>query len=77
MDYKRLPAVLLAAEFHQRYITSILKPAQDWEKDKLLGGIHKLYQDLYLRRSALFKPLWAVSKVVLKEALARASGTRA
>jgi hypothetical protein len=68
MDYQQLPAVLLAAEFHQRYLSSILKPAQKWEKAKLLGDIAPLYQGIYQGRSRLFVPLWDISKIILAHA---------
>lgn len=67
MDYDRLPAVLLAAEFHQKYISMILKPPQRWPKDELRRGISLLYRRLYEQRSELFKPLWKVSKAILAE----------
>lgn len=68
MDYLQLPAVLLAAEFHQRYISAILKPAQSWEKRKLQSEIVATYRSLHLERSRLFEPMWRISKVVLDEA---------
>jgi hypothetical protein len=68
MDYLGLPAVLLAAEFHQRYISAILKPAHRWGKEKLHSEIAELYRDLYTRRSKLFEPLWLVSKAILDRA---------
>ncbi|HAV63798.1 MAG TPA: hypothetical protein DCY13_15715 [Verrucomicrobiales bacterium] len=68
MDYQRLPAVLLAAEFHQRYITAVLRPAQRWSQAQLEAGIAGVYRELYLQRSRLFEPLWAVSRVILKQA---------
>lgn len=72
MDYLRLPAVLLAAELHQRYISKILKPAQQWAAPQLKSSIADVYKDIYLRNSArnvrLFEPLWRISQVILKEA---------
>ena len=62
------PQVLLAAEFHQRYISSILKPAQRWNKTKLRAEIFSLYEGLYLSRSRLFQPLWPVSRLILRQA---------
>jgi hypothetical protein len=67
MDYDRLPAVLLAAEFHQKYISMILKPPQRWPQDDLRRGISMLYRRLYEQRSELFKPLWKVSEAILAE----------
>jgi len=71
MDYLQLPAVLLAAEFHQRYISAILKPAQRWEKGKLQSEIIAVYRSLYLGRSQLFEPMWIISKVILENAHAK------
>jgi hypothetical protein len=69
MDYGQLPAVLLAAEFHQRYISAILKPAQRLEKQELKSEIASVYWGLYGGgRGPLFDPLWKVSQVILKEA---------
>jgi len=68
MDYLQLPAVLLAAEFHQRYISAILKPAQKWEKEKLQSEIVATYRRLYLGRSHLFEAMWKISKLLLEEA---------
>jgi len=68
MDYLNLPAVLLAAEFHQRYISAILKPAQQWGKAKLQADVVDLYYRLYQGRGPIFDPLWQVSKVILAHA---------
>lgn len=68
MDYSRLPAVLLAAEFHQRYISSILKPMHSWERERLEIEMPDFYAQLYLERSKLFEPLWSVSKVIFERA---------
>ena len=67
-DYLNLPAVLLAAEFHQRYITAILRPAQYWGKAKLGEEIVAVYRRLYQGRSRLLEPLWRVSAVILAKA---------
>ena len=68
MDYDQLPAVLLAAEFHQRYISAVLKPAHNWEKTKLETEMATAYSRLYLGRSKLFEPMWFISKVILERA---------
>ncbi len=68
MNYLQLPAVLLAAEFHQRYISAILKPTQTWEKERLQSEITATYRSLYLGRNQLFEPMWTISKVILEEA---------
>jgi hypothetical protein len=67
MDYDRLPAVLLAAEFHQKYISMILKPPQQWPAAQLRQGISTLYRQVYLHKSALFESLWKVSAAILSE----------
>ena len=68
MDYFQLPAVLLAAEFHQRYISAILKPTHQWEQLELQSRIAVAYRDLYTQRSKLFEPLWLISKAILEKA---------
>jgi hypothetical protein len=68
MDYFQLPAVLLAAEFHQRYISAILKPTHNWTKAKLEAEIPSMYSSLYLERSKLFEPMWCVSRAVFERA---------
>lgn len=67
-DYQELPAVLLAAEFHQRYITAVLRPAQRWSRARLLTDIVGVYRRLYRDRSPLFHPLWDISRAILAEA---------
>jgi hypothetical protein len=68
MDYHQLPAVLLAAEFHQRYISTILKPTHILRREKLETEMVSCYSSLYLGRSKLFEPMWSVSKVILERA---------
>lgn len=68
MDYQQLPAVLLAAEFHQRYISAFLKQAHGMKKGKLRDLMPGMYHALYVDRSALFQPLWRITKVILEEA---------
>jgi hypothetical protein len=68
MDYYQLPAVLLAAEFHQRYISAILKPTHNWGKMKLEAEMPTVYSSLYLERSKLFEPMWSVSKAIIERA---------
>lgn len=68
MDYDRLPAVLLAAEFHQRYISAFLKDSHGKKPDVLRKEMPGMYRTLYLDRSPLCSPLWDVSKVILREA---------
>jgi hypothetical protein len=68
MDYLQLPAVLLAAEFHQRYISAILKRAHHWNKARLQNEMTPLYRGLYRDRGQLFTPLWRISRVILTAA---------
>ncbi len=68
MDYLQLPTVLLAAEFHQRYISAVLRPAQHWGAEGLRSEIAGVYRKLYLGRSELFEPLWRISQEILRRA---------
>jgi hypothetical protein len=83
MDYNHLPAVLLAAEFHQRYFTSYLKTRrppkskmpkgpyteqQEFEMDNVRKGIVHTYDYLYTVCSNLFLPLWDISEIILRNA---------
>ena len=68
LDHAQLPCVLLAAEFHQRYISLILKGTHQLDKAELTAGMSGAYHDLYVRRSVLFGPLWDVSKIILETA---------
>jgi hypothetical protein len=68
MDHDQLPAVLLAAEFHKCYISSILQPAHLWTKQKLELEIAPLYTRLYFEKGRLFEPLLRISKEILKAA---------
>jgi hypothetical protein len=67
-DYQQLPAVLLAAEFHQRYISVILKQTHNWDRKSLQAKLAGTYDSLYRLRSPLFLPLWEISKIILHEA---------
>lgn len=68
LDYLNLPAVLLAAEFHQRYISSYLKRTHRWSKEDLRKHLAGLYQGFYTGQNPLLQPLWAISEVVLRAA---------
>ena len=68
MDYQQLPAVLLAAEFHQRYISVFLKKMHGMKRKELRDLMPGIYRSLYVERSDLFEPLWRISKVILEEA---------
>ena len=68
MDHVKLPCVLLAAEFHQKYITEILRPTRGKGKDDLCKALWTTYASLYERRGSLFLPLWAAARAILTEA---------
>jgi hypothetical protein len=58
----------LAAEFHQRYLSAILKQTHRWDRQELQTRISATYESLYRSRSRLFLPLWEISKIILHEA---------
>ncbi len=68
MDHAQLPCVLLSAELHQRYISSILKNTHGRSASQLRGSLAQVYFSMYGRRGPLFQPLWAVSKIILRRA---------
>lgn len=68
MDHAQLPCVLLSAEFHQRYISSILKKTHGRIASRLQGGLAQVYFSMYGKRGAFFQPLWDVSKIILRRA---------
>ena len=68
MDHGQLPAVLLAAEFHQGYFSAFLKQAHGLNEKQLRDRMPGLYRSLYVGQSALFKPLWSISQLILREA---------
>ena len=68
MDHAQLPCVLLSAEFHQRYISSILKKTHGLSANQLRDSLAQVYFSIYGKRGPLFQPLWAVSKIILRRA---------
>lgn len=76
MDHAQLPCVLLSAEFHQRYISSILKRTHGRSASQLRDSLAKVYFSMYGRHGALFQPLWAVSKIILRTAGVSLAGYR-
>ena len=68
MDHSELPCVLLAAEFHQSYISEILKEFHGLGEDELKRELFTIYYNLYVEKSPLFAPLWEVSKMILEHA---------
>lgn len=72
MDHGQLPCVLLAAEFHQRYISSILKQTHGWTKPQLQANLGRVYVSIYQTRGPLFYPLWTVAQIILNAANIRA-----
>ena len=65
LDHGQLPCVLLAPEFHQRYISFILKQTHRWSEAQLRKDLATVYHSLYIGRGPLFRPLWEVSKIIL------------
>lgn len=68
MDHGQLPCVLLAAEFHQRYFSSILEQTHGWDAARLRSGLGQAYFSLYQSRGVPFRPLWEVSRHILRAA---------
>jgi hypothetical protein len=68
MDHGQLPCVLLAAEFHQRYVSSILKRTHGWSAAQLRAGMPQTYSSIYVAGGAAFRPLWEVSRIILRAA---------
>jgi hypothetical protein len=68
MDHAQLPCILLAAEFHQRYISSILKQTHGWSAARLRSGLPQIYASIYKNGGAPFHPLWEVSRIILRAA---------
>lgn len=77
LDYDHLPCVLLMAEFHQRYISSALKPThQNLRATEKLKGIDYLkmnYNALYnygtfAQAPRPFQSLWRISEIILDAA---------
>ena len=60
--------VLLAAEFHQRYVSSALKPTHGMGEEELLRTMERTYWSLYATGSSPLRPLWDVSRLILREA---------
>ncbi len=67
-DYGNLPCVLLAAEFHQRYISSVLKPTHSMNDKQLKEKMYSIYASLYKQNHQMFEPLWRVSEIILRNA---------
>jgi hypothetical protein len=69
LDYKGLPCVLLMAEFHQRYISSHLKPTHGWpqRRSDLLARLRPVYESIYTPVSG-FASLWNISVLVFEHA---------
>jgi hypothetical protein len=68
LDRQQLPCVLLAPEFHKRYISSVLGPIRFWNLEKLRADLRETYRSIYLSSGSLFSPLWAVSEIILDAA---------
>jgi hypothetical protein len=68
MDHGQLPCVLLMAEFHQRYFSSILKQTHGWDAARLRGELAQTYCEVYQARGVPFRPLWDISRIILRVA---------
>ena len=68
LDHAQLPAVLLAAEFHQRYVSSYLKKTHGWSSQTMKKELSVVYRSIYMEQSELFHPLWDVSRIILTKA---------
>ncbi len=68
MDHAQLPCVLLSPEFHQRYVSSILKQTHGWGPNRLRAELAQIYSSLYVAGGVPFNPLWEVSKTILRTA---------
>ncbi|MGD9881004.1 MAG: hypothetical protein AB7F22_35815 [Reyranella sp.] len=76
LDHAQLPCVLLAAEFHQRYVSSILKRTHGWSRQQLLKNMPDTYFSIYIVGGRMegtkgeepLSPLWHVSRVILRAA---------
>lgn len=66
MDHGQLPAVLLAAEYHRRYISVVLKETHYMNAVTLRTRMPGIYQSLYV--GPLLDPLWRISRIILAEA---------
>ena len=67
LDHGELPCVLLMAEFHQRYVSSILKLTHGWDVEDLRKNLRHTYFSIYAERGEPLWPLWQVSQVILEE----------
>lgn len=68
LDHDQLPCVLLMAEFHQRYISSVLRLDRGLPASKLREKLPETYRSIYCDRSAALKPLWGVARAILEAA---------
>ncbi len=76
LDHRNLPCVLLAAEFHQKFITPILQPTRlkpntvldKAERPAFHRKLQGVYETMYQRNGTLLLPLWNVASIILAEA---------
>lgn len=70
LDYDRLPCVLLIAEFHQRYVSSVLKSMHKWQgrSRQLLKQLRPCYETIYRKQAPGLLSLWHISKIILDTA---------
>jgi hypothetical protein len=78
LDYDQLPCVMLMAEFHQRYISSVLKETHNYtgSGEALLEQYQTIYEELYFKTPKIgddsrpFQALGEVAEVIFEEAAA-------
>ena len=70
LDYDRLPCALFVAEFHQRYISSLLKETHNWrgQPAQLLARLRRVYENIYRKQAPSLLSLWRISEVILNAA---------
>lgn len=68
LDHDQLPCVLLVAEFHQRYISSMLKHLHGKDSTRLRMEMVPAYKNIYATRGVALEPLWKVSEIILRRA---------
>ena len=68
LDHRRLPCVLLTAEFHQRYISSILGLIHGRDEAWLRANMIDTYLRIYVTQCPPLAPFWQVSRAILRAA---------
>jgi hypothetical protein len=73
LDYPKLPAMMLSAEFHSRYFNPLLTQAREQAQRKNWRGVCEEYRLFYEGQSHSFAALWAAARIVLKAGLTQAN----